>query len=158
MILDPDRCGRGVAPCDIQRKRRSPETPDSSHHLRRGNAIAIAKSCRRSATLSARRRESRSSPAFFLEFAALAVPHVDIGRPDARGQRLRLRAIAGERGQTREVVAVPGIGMKRDLPWQRMDSTPPARLRSGHAALIAQLKQADSPRMRGCARTCHALF
>lgn len=32
-----------------------------------------------------------------------------------------------------------------DLPWQRMDSTPPARLRSGHAALIAQLKQAGVP-------------
>jgi peptidoglycan/xylan/chitin deacetylase (PgdA/CDA1 family) len=32
-----------------------------------------------------------------------------------------------------------------DLPWQRMDSTPPARLRSGHAALIAQLRQAGVP-------------
>lgn len=32
-----------------------------------------------------------------------------------------------------------------DLPWQRMDSTPPERLRSGHAALIAQLKQAGVP-------------
>ena len=32
-----------------------------------------------------------------------------------------------------------------DLPWQRMDSTPPARLRSGHAALMAQLKQAGVP-------------
>jgi peptidoglycan/xylan/chitin deacetylase (PgdA/CDA1 family) len=32
-----------------------------------------------------------------------------------------------------------------DLPWQRMDSTPPARLRSGHTALIAQLKQAGVP-------------
>jgi peptidoglycan/xylan/chitin deacetylase (PgdA/CDA1 family) len=32
-----------------------------------------------------------------------------------------------------------------DLPWQRMDSTPPARLRSGHAALLAQLKQAGVP-------------
>jgi len=32
-----------------------------------------------------------------------------------------------------------------DLPWQRMDSTPPARLRSGHAALIAQLKRAGVP-------------
>lgn len=32
-----------------------------------------------------------------------------------------------------------------DLPWQRMDSTPPARLRSGHAALIAQLRQAGGP-------------
>ena len=32
-----------------------------------------------------------------------------------------------------------------DLPWQRMDSTPPTRLHSGHAALIAQLKQAGVP-------------